>query len=94
MAPKPPKTTELKESIGDESKEVQRGYKLLMEADGLKDAFNLAVATYGKSSQSIASSLFSQNQAWGQKDTNGNPKPYDSAVISRMRKALSYIDSP
>ena len=65
-----------------------------MEADGLKDAFILALATYGKSSQSIASSLFAQNNVWGQVDRAGELKPYGSDVISRMRKAKSYIDSP
>ena len=62
-----------------------------METDGLKDAFILAVTDYGKSSQSIANSLFTQNQAWGQVDRSGELKPYGSDVISRMRKAMGYI---
>ena len=90
-APKPPKTTEPKESIEAESKDVQRAYKLLTGTDGLKDAFILAVATHGKSSQSIADSLFTQNQAWG-RDSQGERMGYSLETISRMRKALTYID--
>ena len=78
-------------NIESESKDVQGAYKRLIGTDGLKDAFSAAVAA-GMSGQAIADSLFEQNQAWGKTSREGEPKPLDPAVISRMRKALAYLE--
>ena len=82
---------ELKSSIEDESKDVHRAYKQLKEINGLKDAFIAAVSVHGKSSQAIADALFAQNPEWG-RDSQGQRMEYSTETISRMRKALAYID--
>jgi hypothetical protein len=82
---------DLKSSIEDESKDVQRAYRLLTELDGLKDAFVAAVAVHGKSSYAIADDLFAQNTEWG-RDSQGERRAYSIETVSRMRKALAYIE--